>query len=275
MNNPLEILPAEKRKLRLNKIRLSEIHHHTADKLMLMLDVSKIRALELSALSEFQSIPSIGIRFAQDLISMGFYTLKDLKGKNPAKLTDRFERQMGVWIDPCLEDQFRLVVHRANDPKTTRNWWDYTTERKAFREKYGYPSTRPVKPWYELDQYKMSKRINTRGEAANKDVRNRLKLAVQYMNKQLADRLTLADLARVSHLSAFHFHRLFKSAYEATPLQFLTRVRLKKASKLLRNSMRQVSEVGRQCGFENESSFIRLFRREFKMTPLVFRKQQS
>ncbi len=56
--------------------------------------------MELRALSEFQSIPSIGIRFAHDLISLGLYSLADVKGKDPAKLLDRFEQQLGVWIDP-------------------------------------------------------------------------------------------------------------------------------------------------------------------------------
>jgi hypothetical protein len=84
--NRLDILITEKRKLREKKIRLNEIHHHSPAYLQRLLNVSKIRAMELRALSEFQSLPSIGIRFAHDLISLGFYSLKDIKGKDPAKL---------------------------------------------------------------------------------------------------------------------------------------------------------------------------------------------
>ena len=88
--NRLDILLTEKRKLRAKKIRLNEIHHQSQDYLQRMLNISKIRAMELQALSEFQSIASIGIRFAQDLISLGFYSLRDITGKDPAKLD-------GVW----------------------------------------------------------------------------------------------------------------------------------------------------------------------------------
>lgn len=273
MNNGLDILPAERKKLRLNGIKLSQIHHHPVKDLQARLGISRIRAMELSALSEFQGLPSIGIRFAQDLISLGYYSLKDLKGKNPARLTDRLERQAGVWIDPCVEDQFRLAVHYADHPGVPMNWWDFTTERKAFREKHGYPASRPKKPWYELEQYKPSNRIRAKGTAAKLDLHKRLKLAVQYMNRHLTEKVTLNKLADAANLSPFHFHRLFTEAYGVTPLQQVTHLRLKRASRLLKTTRKKISEIGRLCGFENESSFIRLFRRELRMTPLAYRKK--
>jgi hypothetical protein len=84
---------------------------------------------------------------------MGYYSLEHLKGEDGAKLTDRFELQTGAWIDPCVEDQFRLVVHYALDPNSRKNWWDFTAERKRFRAASGYPADRPGKPWFELPQY--------------------------------------------------------------------------------------------------------------------------
>jgi len=154
LTNSLEASISEKKILRASKIKLKEIHHLSLEELQKLLNTSRIRAMELRALSEFQSIPSIGIRFAHDLISLGLYSLADVKGKDPAKLLDRFEQQLGVWIDPCVEDQFRLVVHYANHPGKPANWWDFTNERKAFRQQYGYPPGRPKKAWHESDQHK-------------------------------------------------------------------------------------------------------------------------
>lgn len=275
MNDPqnrLDISIIEKRKLRANKIKLKEIHHKSLRSLQTILNVPKIRAMELRALSEFQNIPSIGMRFAQDLISLGFYSLKDIKGKSPAKLVDRLERQSGVWIDPCVEDQFRLVTHYAEHPGSACNWWDFTNERKDFREKHGYPSDRPKKPWYKLEKYERSSHIRAKGETTKRDLYNRLKLAVKFMQKNLQEKITLAQLAGISHLSRFHFHRLFKSAYEVTPLQYLTRLRMKKACRLLTKTKRPIPLIVSSCGFEDLSSFIRLFKKEFKKTPLAYRK---
>ncbi|MDP4248258.1 MAG: helix-hairpin-helix domain-containing protein [Bacteroidota bacterium] len=273
--NRLEILVSEKRKLRAEGIKLNEIHRHSVRSLKDVLNVSGIRAMELRAMSEFQSLPSIGAKFAHDLIQLGFYSLHELKGKDPAKLFNKLELLAGAWIDPCVEDQFRLVVHFAEHPESPRNWWDFTHERKKFRQDNGYPSTRPAKPWFELDQYKTVNRVQATGKETKADLHKRMRLAVNHMKDHLDEDITLETLSRVCHISPFHFLRLFKSAYEATPREYLTRLRLKKACRLLKKTKRPVGLIMVSCGFENQSSFIRLFKKEFKVTPLAFRRAHS
>jgi len=273
--NRLDILSTEKRKLRANKVKLSEIHLHSTENLRAMLGISKIRAMELRALSEFQTIPSIGIRFAMDLISLGYYSIQELKGKDPAKLVHRLECQLGAWIDPCVEDQIRLCIHYAQHFDKRVNWWDFTKERKAYRQQYGYPASRPKTPWHQLEQYKPTNRIKAQNEITKKDLNNKLKLALNLMKVNLKSGVTLAQLADTANLSPFHFHRLFKSAYELTPLQYFTRLRLKEVCKLLTKTKKPISFVASTCGFEDESSFIRLFKKELKQTPLAYRKFKS
>lgn len=273
--NRQDILVAEKTKLRANKIKLSEIHHHSVGNLRAILGISKIRAMELRAISEFQTIPSIGIRFAMDLISLGLYSIQELKGKDPAKLIDRLERHLGVWIDPCVEDQMRLCTHYAEHFDKRMNWWDFTKERKAYREQHGYPANRPTRPWYQLEKYKSTNRIKAQNEITKKDLNNKLKLAIKCMRENLKSGVTLAQLADAANLSPFHFHRLFKSAYELTPLQYFTRLRMKEVCRLLTKTSKPISLVATSCGFEDQSSFIRLFKKEFKQTPLAYRKTKS
>ncbi len=271
--NHLDITAGERKRLRLANVRVKEIHRHTLNELQSVLQISKIRAMELFALSEFQSLPSIGIRFAHDLISMGYYSLAQLKGKNGARLTDQFEVQTGAWVDPCVEDQFRLIVHYAQHPESHRNWWDFTTERKAFRGKYGYPATRPRKPWFELPQYRLGHLPAAKKEETKNDLLDRLKKALNLMKKNLSKTITLKDLAEASHLSSYHFLRCFRSAYSRTPFQYLTYLRLKLACKLLRETGLPVNAIILKCGFESDSSFIRLFKKEFRITPVSYRNE--
>jgi AraC-like DNA-binding protein len=266
--NPTE---TERRKLRTHKIRVKEIHHHPVKQLQEILDVSKIRAMELYALSEFQSVPSVGIRFANDLVSLGYYSLKQLKAEDPTTLLAKFERQLGVWSDPCVEDQFRLVVHYARNPGSKKNWWDFTAERKAYREANGYPASRPEKPWYELPQFRTANHINAAKEETKNDLHQKLKKAISFMKKDLSSNITVREMADVAALSQYHFIRSFKDAYEVTPGQFLTKLRLKKASLLLKKSELNISEIMMACGFEDKSSFIRLFRKELGQTPMQYR----
>jgi hypothetical protein len=144
----------EKANLRKHKIKIANVRDFTPDELGVLLNATPERAKEIYALAEFQTIPSIGIKFAEDLVFLGYYSLNELKQKDGAQLTDEYEQKKGYWIDPCVEDQFRLVVYFANTKDTKKTWWDFTEERKKFRTESGYPKCRPQKAWFEALAYK-------------------------------------------------------------------------------------------------------------------------
>ncbi|GAB6988734.1 helix-hairpin-helix domain-containing protein [Paenibacillus pini] len=139
----LDLTISERTELRRNKIRISEIQNLTCNEMCTILKVSVFRAKEIKALSEFQSLPSIGPKLAQDLLMLGYYTLEELRDKNGATLFEDLEGLYGERIDPCVEDQFRLMIHYANNSNSEKQWWDFTEERKQFRAKHGYPKDRP------------------------------------------------------------------------------------------------------------------------------------
>ncbi len=145
----LTLTDAEKQKLRLNKLKIADILNFAADELVVLLEVSFERAAEIHALAEFQTIPSIGIRFAEDLVFLGCYSIQELKESGGAALFDAYELKKGYATDPCVEDQFRLAVYYANTHDITKNWWDFTEERNVYRMKHGYPANRPKAAWHE------------------------------------------------------------------------------------------------------------------------------
>ncbi len=71
----------EKAKLRKNGIKLKDLKHYSVNELCEILNISKIRASEIYALTEFQTVPSTGIKFAHDLVLLGYYSLNELKDK--------------------------------------------------------------------------------------------------------------------------------------------------------------------------------------------------
>jgi AraC-like DNA-binding protein len=271
----LTISPGERKKLRAARVPVKELHLHPIDEITDILQCSKLRAMELAALSEFQSVPSVGVRFAHNLISMGYYNLNQLKNKDGARLTDQFEVQEGVWADPCLEDQFRLVVYHAKHPGSQKKWWDFTGERKLFRAKNGYPVSRPTKPWFEVARFRSKNFLKAKKEDTKDDLQAKLRKALKFMKKNAGSEITLQQLADVSHLSSYHFLRCFKSAYAQTPFEYLGHLRLKLACKLLRETKMPVNAVCLKCGFGNESSFSRMFRKKMQTTPVEFRKSNG
>ncbi len=153
-NIKLNLTDDEKKMLRSKGFNISDAFDLAIDEIEVVLEVTYKRAREISALVEFQCIPSIGIKFAEDLIFLGYYSIVELKNKNGAKLVEEYENKKGYWIDACVEDQFRLVVHYANNKKTTKKWWDFTDERKKYRLENGYPMDRPITPWHEVIEIK-------------------------------------------------------------------------------------------------------------------------
>ncbi len=127
---------------------MAEILEFPADELEALLGTTTERAKAIRALAEFQTVPSVGIKFAEDLVFLGIYSLEELTHKDPAQLTDDLERKKGYWIDPCVEDQFRLVVNFAMTKDKHKKWWDFTEERKRFRTANGYPESRPQTAWF-------------------------------------------------------------------------------------------------------------------------------
>lgn len=156
-NIKLPLTDIEKANLRKHKIKIANILEFATDELEVFLNATPKRAKEIYALAEFQTVPTVGIKFAEDLVFLGYYSLIELKHKDGAKLTDEFELKKGYWTDPCVEDQFRLVVHYATTNDQNKKWWDFTEERKLFRTVNGYPKSRPQLAWFDTIAFNQKK----------------------------------------------------------------------------------------------------------------------
>lgn len=149
-NPKLPLSDNERVNLRRSKVKLSEIHKLELNYFAEILCVSLERAREVKGLATFQHVPSIGHKLAEKIVHiLNIYSLEDIKDEDGAELFDRLERRMGVWTDSCVEDQIRCIIYFANNPKSDKNWFEFTEERKLFRQQHGYPNSRPKKAWYE------------------------------------------------------------------------------------------------------------------------------
>lgn len=71
----LPLTDTEKANLRKNKIKIANVLDFTTDELEVLLNTTAERAKEIHALAEFQTVPSVGIKFAEDLVFLGYYSL--------------------------------------------------------------------------------------------------------------------------------------------------------------------------------------------------------
>ena len=94
----------------------------------------------------------------------------------------------------------------------------------------------------------------------------RIVQAKLYIDAHFSDSLDLDNISTEACFSKFHFIRLFKSIYGSTPHQYLMKVRIDNAEKLLQQGM-TTTEACFAVGFESTTSFTALFKRFKKVTP--------
>jgi AraC-like DNA-binding protein len=109
-------------------------------------------------------------------------------------------------------------------------------------------------------------------ESTRVELYRRLSRGRDFLLSCASDPIQLKDMASAACLSPFHFHRVFKRVFGETPHRYLTRHRLQRAAKLLRQTNLSVTEICFRAGFESLASFSRLFRSEYGVAPSKFSK---
>lgn len=97
--------------------------------------------------------------------------------------------------------------------------------------------------------------------------------AVRYVDEHLDAGLRLADVARASGMSKYHFCRHFKTVTGLYFREYLARRRINKAKELLQDASRSVGDIIREVGFKDMTHFGRVFKRIEGHLPSEFRRR--
>lgn len=95
--------------------------------------------------------------------------------------------------------------------------------------------------------------------------------AVSYLENNFTEDVELKTLEELTHLSPRTFLRQFKSATGITPIQYLLRVRVARAAKLLKETSLNISEIAFRVGFNDSNYFSKQFKKILGHNPKVFR----
>jgi hypothetical protein len=80
------------------------------------------------ALRELRQIPGVGREIAEDLWSLGYRAVADLKGRDPEAMYAQLCAQQGEAIDRCMLYVFRCAVYYASVDKHSPDllkWWNW------------------------------------------------------------------------------------------------------------------------------------------------------
>lgn len=93
----------------------------------------------------------------------------------------------------------------------------------------------------------------------------------KYLEDHFREDISISELAARYYISPNYLSRRFKQQTGYSPKQYLVNIRLARAKALLLETGAPVSAIAVQCGFQDVSNFIRLFREREGVTPNKFR----
>ncbi len=100
-----------------------------------------------------------------------------------------------------------------------------------------------------------------------------LKSVFEYIENNYASNITLQQLSQISGMSAKYFCRYFQTIAHRTPMDYLNYYRIERSCFLLCTTDLPVTSVAYDCGFNDCSYFIKMFKRYKHITPKQYQLQ--
>lgn len=96
-----------------------------------------------------------------------------------------------------------------------------------------------------------------------------------YLDVNYTEKVKLKDLARKFGIHPNYLTRMFHAKYGISPKQYLTSLRLYRACKLLTTTDLSIAIIASSLGFDDQFIFSKVFKKEYDMSPSVYRKEKN
>ncbi len=105
-------------------------------------------------------------------------------------------------------------------------------------------------------------------------VSNRVEIdrVIEYLHSHIGERITVEEMAKISHMSVSHFSRIFRQETGKSPLDYFNQIRMGMVKKFLLAGDKSITEIALECGFNNASYLSARFYKTFKMSPTEYLK---
>lgn len=94
---------------------------------------------------------------------------------------------------------------------------------------------------------------------------------IKYIDNNLSKNIMLDDIAKEFYISKFYLSHIFKKAIGTTVYRYITQKRLIFAKELISQG-KPIKSVCIECGYQDYSSFFRMFKKEYGITPKEYLK---
>lgn len=119
--------------------------------------------------------------------------------------------------------------------------------------------------WGEL----MDSNILQKNQESTRNIEMEVK---RYIKEHMADNISISDIAENLHFNPNYLMRVFKNKTEMSILEYIVKVRMEAAKKILKGTRLPVREISYMVGYTDCVYFTKVFHKEIGVTPTQFRK---
>lgn len=103
------------------------------------------------------------------------------------------------------------------------------------------------------------------------DLSRRFTTVIEHIHRHHGEPVHTKELADMAGLSVSQFERRFGESFGVTPRQYVLRVRIESAARLLSGTDQTVSEIALACGFHDHAHLSKSFRKLMHVSPTRYR----
>ncbi len=96
--------------------------------------------------------------------------------------------------------------------------------------------------------------------------------ALEYIKTNFKHNVSLDDVSRVVNVSSYYFSKVFKESMKENFIDYLTKLRIEEAKKLLGDKQISVKEICVEVGYGDPNYFSRIFKKYEGITPTEYRE---
>jgi AraC-like DNA-binding protein len=105
------------------------------------------------------------------------------------------------------------------------------------------------------------------------DKLDKINVAVSFIKENYDKPLTTKQMSLMVHLSEGYFCQVFKEVTGNTAMEYVNRVRIDKAEKMLKKTEMTITEIAFCCGFGDANYFSRMFKKLKGISPQAIRNK--
>lgn len=94
-----------------------------------------------------------------------------------------------------------------------------------------------------------------------------------YIDENYQKDISLDEVSRLVDISPYYFSKLFKQEQGENFIEYLTRIRMHNARRLLKNQSYSIKEICAMCGYSDPNYFSRIFKKYEGATPSEYRER--